>query len=915
MSDTGEQTLEPKPPKIAKRASNATWRGNRYPTLRQRGYYSDVASKENMDKVGEIFVGPSADQCHSWNTNKDQYVPQVNTFNMIDKEVLREHLKNQVHGATTEVILTSEFTTEGYLPKVFLPFYTPPGELPRKVQIDRLKRLYLSMNVADILEKKGLEPEKLMPINRPDSEKVILNEPNQDPAPFQPFLPLHFFDDDQYEIWTPEEWLRKGVENNCYKPVPGRSLLPDVESHLYTDPKSPHIQYSWQQVGILDYDSVQKLWLVQKLSSGSRLLDEYNHPMLNKGVRPDGSRKLLPTQYWVPRIQLHFLAEDPRIFAERVERAYNDRKLTEAYLRYELYIDLMPKDGVIELDQTSFKRMLKWCKGASGLKTIPEKNREDTVEELEKEINLDFQRSMNKITFNSIVKQDPETFAFVTIPPEREDKVPERGCTLDVPQYDFDEKFYNFSFVSLVTRAEAIDALVKLRVECNRVTAMSLFQIPNKYMKIDEFEQTQNQQISQVSLYLKDSWINSLKKEIRSSFADSGKGWFNIRERDWSVYQISKLKKFMEMVKFSMQDSLRYLVQDSLVSYTQMVVDSCWQVVDIKDDYSWTENDLINSYIKPKRNPVFLIDLIIDKDGPKYNTPYENFENVLCNLFEKAIQSTLNVPQMEKYVMEDIFWSGTPLLESVGKQEPHILELKKTIIHMINLALIPLRAYAKVYDRYTHIMNLNVDQYIKDFEKTEKTIDQVREEVKTHLREKEILEKLIPNSIVIGPFYLITSKIRENLSNKRKALAEAVLSYQTRKVRNKAEDTNNSFREIQRKLFEKPSNMEELHEHREWMKTVPNLLDDKKDDITNVMDEFSLLDEFLYNLSNEDFNMKWGLLSWPWKLTNMMVQVEEQHVEDEERFRKMQITDTSALNDKLDSLIVSIFSALTFMVN
>lgn len=71
------------------------------------------------------------------------------------------------------------------------------------------------------------------------------------------------------------------------------------------------------------------------------------------------------------------------------------------------------------------------------------------------------------------------------------------------------------------------------------------------------------------------------------------------------------------------------------------------------------------------------------------------------------------------------------------------------------------------------------------------------------------------------------------------------------------------------------------------------------------MEEFSLLDEFLFNLANEDFNMKWGLLSWPWKITNMMQQVEEQHIEEEERFKKLQMQDTATLNDKMDTLIVS----------
>ena len=57
----------------------------------------------------------------------------------------------------------------------------------------------------------------------------------------------------------------------------------------------------------------------------------------------------------------------------------------------------------------------------------------------------------------------------------------------------------------------------------------------------------------QVSLFLKDSWITTLRAAIRTSLRDVGKGWFNIHETNWEVYQISKMKKFMEMVKFTMQ--------------------------------------------------------------------------------------------------------------------------------------------------------------------------------------------------------------------------------------------------------------------------------------------------------------------------------------------------------------------------
>jgi hypothetical protein len=44
----------------------------------------------------------------------------------------------------------------------------------------------------------------------------------------------------------------------------------------------------------------------------------------------------------------------------------------------------------------------------------------------------------------------------------------------------------------------------------------------------------------------------------------------------------------------------------------------------------------------------------------------------------------------------------------------------------------------------------------------------------------------------------------------------------------------------------------------------------------------------------------------------MSQQVEEQHVEDEERFKKLQIQDTANLNDRMDALIVKLIKITIF---
>ena len=98
---------------------------------------------------------------------------------------------------------------------------------------------------------------------------------------------------------------------------------------------------------------------------------------------------------------------------------------------------------------------------------------------------------------------------------------------------------------------------------------------------------------------------------------------------------------------YNFQDSLRYLVQDSLVNFTQMILDACHATLKCTEDLDWGK-DLMVSCFKPKRNPLFFIDLLIDNQGVHYSTNLNSYESVLIGLFDKGIQSTQNVPQLEK---------------------------------------------------------------------------------------------------------------------------------------------------------------------------------------------------------------------------------------------------------------------------
>ena len=60
----------------------------------------------------------------------------------------------------------------------------------------------------------------------------------------------------------------------------------------------------------------------------------------------------------------------------------------------------------------------------------------------------------------------------------------------------------------------------------------------------------------------------TLRNAIRNSFKDVGKGWFNLGESSQETYEFSKLKKFLALTRFVMEDTLRFLVEDSAARFT-----------------------------------------------------------------------------------------------------------------------------------------------------------------------------------------------------------------------------------------------------------------------------------------------------------------------------------------------------------
>lgn len=90
-----------------------------------------------------------------------------------------------------------------------------------------------------------------------------------------------------------------------------------------------------------------------------------------------------------------------------------------------------------------------------------------------------------------------------------------------------------------------------------------------KSLRLEEFNHVVTTAIGNFTTMLTDTWCATIKAHVKHCLTDVGKGWFNIHETSSEVYAFSKLRRFLTMVNFMMEDSLRKSVQTSLEDYAR----------------------------------------------------------------------------------------------------------------------------------------------------------------------------------------------------------------------------------------------------------------------------------------------------------------------------------------------------------
>lgn len=483
-----------------------------------------------------------------------------------------------VHEAAESKAKEAAAGAYGVEPKVFVPHARQVGLPPRKVEVERKKRFFAQQRIEELLAAEGVDWRAPEPsLSSDPAAPTSTSAPGSGAGAgagagasaaaasssaggggggdggYLASLPLEAFDNTDFEVRAPADWIQKGAASGGGKGVPAQALVRDAAG----------AGVEWRDGHAVSWD-----------------------PSVERFTVEFSDQKTLAAE--VPRLDLLFMAEDPFNFARRVANAHKSRREAEALLRYNLYVDCMPTDDTPQLSTEQVNRVL-----SSALNNAALKQGGADVSNLLSEVNIDYRRTMNKIIFDINLQQaggQGEHMFFHLPEKPAEAEAPELGV-VPIPAHNFVEQFSSFSFNSFLTKYEVIQALVKVRAECNRVLDIGrntggqvgfLNSSITKTGRLDEFEHVQNTAITSFATMLQESWVVTVKNHINSCLKNVGKGWFNLKETSKEVYEFSKLKKFLTMVNFIMQDTLRFFVEDSLRAYTRFIEAACEGIVTVK---------------------------------------------------------------------------------------------------------------------------------------------------------------------------------------------------------------------------------------------------------------------------------------------------------------------------------------------
>lgn len=541
-------------------------------------------------------------------------------------------------------------------------------------------------------------------------------------------------------------------------------------------------------------------------------------------------------------------------------------------------------------------------------------------ENLLEEIELDYSRTMNKIIFDSYIKDFSSMFEVSDVlaqktgraknnsrtqfgPPSKgiiqmsggrprgrrgqmTARTPRNFCYTDT--YNFDETFKEFCFSSLFIKKEAIEALQEIRVKCIDIQAKSLFSYDwdaGEIKRVDEFKTIQESAISQLGNQLKGAWINSMIGLVKGKFGSIGKGWFNMKETNKLTYEYGKLKRFLTVIRLNMQDSVFDLLRRSLEGFVRFFKARIPERVTIV-----SENEIANEYAEGSvQTPVLSVDFIQVAGREEFNYLFkpEKIKLDLLQLFEKAVEELKTIPDLEPKILEGLNKAKksetfilTPVLPKRAPEVPDprgvpkryadenkwVWDLREELRAHLERAVRPLTEFRRSFDKYRAVLGIRPEEFVSEIASGENqaNLEFIKGQILKWQREERRLKQQIPEEIQVGCFVINCKEVLRILLGKYQEINKKLIEMLARKLKESGSSILRSMQDIEKELYRHPEDIESLSRLKEFVEIdLPQRLEQLEAQTQTCVQIYEMLETQSYKLKQAELNNRWKLIGKP----------------------------------------------------
>lgn len=382
---------------------------------------------------------------------------------------------------------------------------------------------------------------------------------------------------------------------------------------------------------------------------------------------------------------------------------------------------------------------------------------------------------------------------------------------------------------------------------------------------------------------------------------------------DWSIHIFSKLFRFLGLIRCFMENSIQELVKTSVVTYCSRLCEPCTTFQTIAADFEWDDDLQSSPFVPPGRTyPVFLVTLQINRLGAVYSTPPQDFAPSVIQAFDDAIRQTHFIEIIDRSVMTNLIFANGMYLSSLGLQSDGISVQRERLRLCYERATIPLNAYARKFDKFVEIHELNVESYMSSLGDAEKSTAELRDLIEHYIQSQDHVNVYFPETLVIGPFCVNVKDLKDFLLNKHEVLLHRLLRFLAQKLTAETQLIVDELKGMFDRLCRHPSSIEQKVATTEWMALLPDLVAHLERHARMKLYEYDILDGFWHSLEDPEADVKWNALIYPYRIRSQIGPTERMFETAVEQFAKQHTSDLVAFGEQIEGLNSGVFNFASY---